>query len=180
MKLETKIEYETFYVYNITPLNFHLLKIPENITRLYIKGYYLDHFSVPEGITDIQLDYIGLKTLVIPDGVEYVICSRNFLQTIEIPQSLRTLIANKNLLSEITFRYPDGNKLEYLDIRSNKLTKLDFNIPDSMDHFNASMNKINYIAPSIRNYLYTQHVPAPDSPASSDDEYWCSKLSKSI
>jgi len=170
--IETKIEDETLYVYNITPENINLLNIPEGINQLHIKGYYLDHFNIPLNLTDVYIDYIGLKTLYIPNGTKYVNCSRNFLQTIEIPSSLITLIANKNLLQEITFRSLTDNQLNYLDIRSNKMTKLDFDIPDCMDYFNASMNKINYIAPKIGNYLSMQYLSAPSSPSSSDDEDW--------
>jgi len=158
-------------VYNITPQNQHLLKIPENIDYLYIEGYYLDHFSIPQGIKYVQIKYLGLKTLYIPDGVISVDCYRNFLQTIEIPQSLITLKANKNLLNSLTFRSTTGNQLEFLDIRSNKLTLLEFDGPDPLVDFNTKMNKINFIAPKIRNYLSMQHLPAPSSPDSSDDEY---------
>jgi hypothetical protein len=174
-ELETKIEDGIFYVYNITPENEKSLKIPENIICLHIKGYYLDHFCIPYNIKDINIDYIGLKTLYIPDGVEKVVCSKNFLKTIEIPQSLLTLIANKNLLTEITFRSSSGNKLEYLDIRSNKLTELNFDL-DNLSYFTAAMNKISYIAPKIRNYLTMQYLPAPDSSSSSDDENWYNLL----
>jgi len=73
------------------------------------------------------------------------------------------LIANKNLLTEITFSLPSGNQLEHLDIRSNKLTEFDLELPNSM-------NKINHLAPKIRNYLTLQYLPAPESPDSSDDE----------
>ena len=166
MDKELKIEENKDYItiYNITPQNQHLLKM-NSMEYLYIEGNYLDHFEIPQGVKNVELKYLGLKTLYIPDGVESINCYRNFLQTIEIPQSLITLKANKNLLTEITFCSQSDNKLEFLDIRSNKLTCLELN------QFDIAMNKINFIAPRIRNYLSMQYIPAPDSPASSDDEY---------
>ena len=153
------------------------------INKIHIEGYYLDHFSIPYGISHVHIDYIGLKTLYIPDGTESVFCSRNFLRKIEIPSTLKTLVANKNLITEITFRSQTNNQLNYLDIRSNKLTKLEFEIPDSMEYFNASMNKIKSIAPKIQTFLNNFYsIPLKNSDSSSDDENWFNEisLSKSI
>ena len=179
---ETKIEDNVLYIYNITPENSDLSFIEKmnNITSLYIKGEYLDHFTIPKNIKDLHIDYLGLKSIIIPDGIKNVYCSRNFLRTIEIPSSLQTLVANKNLLHEITFRSKHNNQLEFLDIRSNKMTKLDFEIPESMDYFNASMNNIMYIAPKIKNYLSLQYIQAESSSSSSEDENWFYSYSSSI
>jgi hypothetical protein len=170
-ELEVEQNDEMLTVYNITPENQHLLKIPEEVKYLYIRGYYLDHFDIPEGIDFVEMIYLGLKTIYIPEGVTFVDCCRNFLRTIEIPKSLITLKANKNLLKNITFRSQTDNQLEHLDIRSNKFTKLEFINEDKLSSFNASMNNILYIAPRIRNYLCLQYLPAPDSDPSSDEEY---------
>jgi Leucine-rich repeat (LRR) protein len=184
--MEIKIEENELYVYNITP-EYDLTTLNlNNVHKIHIKGYYLDHFSIPCGISEVHIDYIGLKTLYIPDGTESVFCSRNFLRTIEIPSSLKTLVANKNLITEITFRSQTNNQLNYLDIRSNKLTKLEFDFPDSMEYFNASMNKLTSIAPKIQTFLrnfYSIPLECSDSyDSSSDDENWFSQipLSKSL
>jgi hypothetical protein len=156
MAEELKIEGDENYitVSNITPQNQHLLKIPETTWYLYIEGTYLDHFEIPTGVKCVKLKRLGLKTLYIPDGVISVDCSRNFLQTIEIPQSLITLKANKNLLNSLTFRSQTENQLEDLDIRSNKLTYLDFDIPTNFTSIKAYNNTISF-GPNIQTFIQT-------------------------
>ena len=171
MDLQTKQIGNSFYIYNIEPGNQHLLKIPENIENVFIKGYYIDHFKVPEGIKYIELIHLGLLTLILPENILSVNCSNNFLQTIEIPQSLLYLKINKNILSEISFRSQIDNQLEHLDIRSNQFTNLDFYKTNKHINFNENMNKIISIAPRIKNWLHMQYIPVPSSPESSDDEY---------
>jgi hypothetical protein len=146
-------------VYNITPQNQHLLKVPNTLWSLYIHGDYLDHFEIPQGIKYVEIKNLGLKTLYIPDGTINVNCSNNFLKTIEIPQSLITLKANKNLLTEIIFRSPNFNQLEDLDIRSNKFKYLDFVIPKKFCCLNASKNNILSIGPNIKYYLSNDYKP---------------------
>jgi hypothetical protein len=172
--LKTKQIGDTLSIYNITPENQHLLIVSDDIKYLYIFGYFLDHYEIPKGIKFIEIKYIGLKSLIIPEGVETVDCCRNFLRELDIPKSLINLKANKNLLSKLNFRSKTDNKLQYLDIRSNLFTRLDFyNQVDNLGsiiHFNASMNAIQVLAPEIRNLLYMQQFPCPESDPSSDDE----------
>ena len=103
---------------------------------------------------DIEIRYLGLKTIHIPEGVLSVNCSRNFLQSIELPRSLKNFIGNKNLLKEITFK--DNNQLEYLDIRSNKFTVLDFIVPKQLICLNATRNNC-IIGNNIKDYIYIQN-----------------------
>jgi len=172
MAEELKIEYyhgDYITVYNITPQNQHFLRI-YNTRWLEIKGHYLDHFEIPENIKNVELIGLGLKTLYIPEGVERVNCSRNFLKTIEIPKSLVYLKANKNLLSEITFRSPTGNRLEELDIRSNKFKVLDFIVPKKFKWLNAYNNDIQCIGESVKHFFSDQFIPEPLTPCESEEE----------
>ena len=173
MNEQLKIKYhyggDSMSVYNITPQNQHLLN-KYNIKWVYIDGHYLDHFEIPQGIEYIELIGLGLKTLKISDGVEHVNCSRNFLKTIEIPQSLNVLTANKNLLSEITFRSPIGNRLEELDIRSNKFKVLDFIVPKKLYWLNAYNNDIQCIGESVKHFFSDEFIPEPRTPCESEEE----------
>lgn len=170
MELETKQIDNCFYVYNIQPGNYSLLKIPENVENVYIQGDYLDHFEIPQGVKNIEIIHLGLKTLTIPEGVISVNCSKNFLKTIEIPQSLKVLKINKNLLSEITFLSNVDNQLEHLAMRSNIITNLEYYPENKLDHFNKFILKINQSAPRIRNWINMEYMYEPSSTSSSDEE----------
>jgi hypothetical protein len=172
MNEQLKIKYhgrDSMSVYNITPQNQHLLNT-HNIRYLEIEGHYLDHFEIPPGIEHIELIDIGLKTISLPDGIEHLNCSRNFLKTIEIPQSLVYLNASKNLLSEITFRSPTGNRLEELNIRSNKFKVLDFVVPKKFYCLNANNNNIQFIGESVKYFFSDDYIPEPRTPCESEEE----------
>lgn len=169
--MNTEIIDDALWVYNVTPETIDQIEISENIKQLHITGDFLEHFSIPEGLTDVHINSMGLKTIYIPDGLESLYISRNFLRTIEIPNSLLLLEAHHNLLSEITFRSLPSH-LRFIDIKSNRFTRLDFQLPENINYLNAALNNLEFISPQIENFFTTQYIPKCISPPTSDDEDW--------
>jgi hypothetical protein len=165
--LKYEISDYIMYVHNITPENIHELKIPEEVTDLRIYGDYLDHFNIPNGLETVHINSMGLKTLIISESLDCLHCSYNFLRTLKIPARLTVLEARGNLLSNLKVT---GCNLEIVDIRSNKLTSLDFAISPKVQYFNAAFNNVSYVSPEIQAVIDSQDIQISPRAKTPDDE----------
>lgn len=104
------------------------------IKELSIVGDEVNELIVPEGVERVLCSGVGLKRVWLPDSCKVAYLEKNKLRNIELPEGIEVASLRKNLLELIVFRGDSGNPtaLEELDIKCNRLIKLDFIPPPSL------------------------------------------------
>lgn len=112
------------------------LDYPPDLAEIRLLGDYVQHYAPPPS-KFLDCSRVGLRTLIVPDGVETLWCEDNYLEELLLPPSVRYVHANTNLIHTLRPAQPDVGlpNLRELYVVSNRITRLDFPVPESLYHF---------------------------------------------
>ena len=107
--------------------------------EIFVWSGKVSHINIPEGNERFTAERICLRTVYVPDSVKTLTVSCNALRELELPAGIEFARLDYNELERITFR-GKPESLYRLDVYSNRLESLYFEVPETLTEVSVGMN----------------------------------------
>ncbi len=132
----------------------------QGMTVLTIIGDYIHKLTVPEGVEYVYCSKCGIREIYLPDSVKLLVCDDNYLSRLDLPAGIEVVEANNNYIHSVSFRHPPTN-LSVLELKSNRLLSLGFDVPESLSKLDIDENpylRIDKLSMSVLKFIRLQTV----------------------